>query len=552
MLEKVWQKTYDQLNADADTCWNSYLNLCDTQGKDSQAAQSALKQYADVVSQIQQHIVQGKVLKIPAAETADDPINSPDEGKRRVQNVIKKMIADEDLTEEEKGTANSNPETVSEATAVLSNNKDGNATIDEERVRRENDLKVQGDINKAFDAISGNTSDVKIPDIGSGNKTSLNTNDEEGDEEVEDEEPPTQPTGQGDNNNNNNNNNNNKGTSNKLWNAYKSGELDGYPTLKAVADIISNNARMSMDRAALLTGGQRDLDAYKPIETETDKVRDKQVDERAKLGGYTLNDAIKAAKNGDYSLLQNAIGQDLITVENAAMSLNMSPETLNKQFSTSEKKIENEGKLSDLEVKSKELGLTVEQFNSEQAVQTRIDAVNDKIKACNEAITALNGNAWDAYTEAFNALSAPIKGVQVKGNAASVTKDQHKGTDFSLGFKGFGLDINPGDSVEGNAATSTSQTDVLLEKNLEELQKKANEAMEGKNEANNELIKYYESFKSGYEKEKKELEKQLKALRKKNGTTEKNYDGSTPPATTTAPATTTTTPTDNGEGGKAE
>lgn len=547
MLEKVWQKTYDQLNADADTCWNSYLNLCEQQGMDSPAAQSALEQYAGVVKNIQQHIAQGKILKVPAAETADDPINSPDAGKRRVQNVIKKMIAGEDLTEEEKDTANSNPETVSEATAVLSNNKDGNATIDEERVRRENDLKVQGDINKAFDAISGNTSDVKIPDTGSGNKTSLNTNDEEGDEEVEDEEPPTQPSAQGDNNNNNNNNN--KGTSNKLWNAYKSGELDGYPTLKAVADIISNNARMNMDRAALLTGGQRDLDAYKPIETETDKVRDKQVDERAKLGGYTLNDAIKAAKNGDYSLLQNAIGQDLITVENAAMSLNMSPETLNKQFSTSEKKIENEGKLSDLEVKSKELGLTVEQFNSEQAVQTRIDAVNDKIKSCNEAITALNGNAWDAYTEAFNALSAPIKGVQVKGNAASVTKDEHSGAKFNFEIMGQGLGFDAGNKVEGNAATSTSQTDVLLEKNLDELQKKAQEAMEGKNEANNELIKYYESLKSGYEKEKKELEKQLKALRKKNGTTEKSYDGSTPPATTTAPA---TTPTDNGEGGKAE
>lgn len=544
MLEKVWQKTYDQLNADADTCWNSYLNICEQQGKDSPAAQSALEQYAGVVKNIQQHIAQGKILKVPAAETADDPINSPDAGKRRVQNVIKKMIAGEELTEEEKGTANSNPETVSEATAVLSNKKDGNATIDEERVRRENDLKVQGDINKAFDAISSNTSDVKIPDIGSGNKTSLNTNDEEGDEEVEDEDPPTQPSAQGGKNDKNGKNNDDR---NKFWDTYKSGGFDAYPTLKAVADIISNNARMNLDRAALLTGGQRDLDAYKPIETETDKIRDKQVDERAKLGGYTLNDAIKAAKNGDYSLLQNAIGQDLITVENAAMSLNMTPETLNKQFNTSEKKIENEGKLSDLEVKSKELGLTVEQFNSEQAVQTRIDVVNDKITACNEAITALNGNAWDAYTEAFNALSAPIKGVQVQGNAASVTKDEHSGAKFDFEIMGQGLGFDAGGKVEGNAATSTSQTDVLLEKNLESLQTKAQEAMEGKNKANEELTEYYKTLKSGYEKEKKELEKQLKALKKKNGTTETSYDGSTPPATTPA-----TTPTDSGEGGKAE
>lgn len=444
---------------------------------------------------------------------------------------------EKDSTQSEESARKKAATTVANSSAITQQQKDladaetKKALAEAEAQRLENEKK-----QRIVDAYSDNTNLTDKADfsgINEGDSTKL-----EGSEFTLEEPPKNKgegQTGQGDTNNNN------KGTSNKLWDAYKSGKLDPYPTLKAVADIISNNARMNMDRAALLTGGQRDLDAYKPIETETDKIRDKQVDERAKLGGYTLNDAIKAAKNGDYSLLQNAIGQDLITVENAAMSLNMSPETLNKQFSTSEKKIENEGKLSDLEVKSKELGLTVEQFNSEQAVQSKINECNDKIRNCEEAKNALNGHDWKKYEEVSGVLAGLSKDVEKSGNATTIQSSSGGSAGGGASFFDVAKANAEGHWDSGDSSTNTSQTDTFYKNSLPDIQAKAQAAMEGQNKANNELIKFYDDLIVGYKKERTILQGQLNALRKQHNVNT-NVTKSKPEATAT----------DNGEGGKAE
>ena len=451
---------------------------------------------------------------------------------------------EKDSTQSEESARKKAATTVVNSSAITQKQKEladaetKKALAEAEAQRLENEKK-----QRIVDAYSDNTNLTDKADfsgINEGDSTKLE------DSEFNLEEPPKNKgegqTGQGDTNNNN------KGASNKLWDAYKSGKLDVYPTLKAVADIISNNARMNMDRAALLTGGQRDLDAYKPIETETDKIRDKQVDERAKLGGYTLNDAIKAAKNGDYSLLQDAIGQDLITVENAAMSLNMSPETLNKQFNTSEKKIENEGKLSDLDVKSKELGLTVEQFNSEQAVQSKINECDDKIRNCEEAKAALNGHDWKKYEEVSGVLAGLSKDVEKSGNVSTIQSS----SGGSAGGGGSFFDIAKAEAEghwdSGDSSTSTSQTDTFYKNSLPDIQAKAQAAMEGQDKANNELIKFYDDLIVRYKKERTILQGQLDTLRKQHNVNT-NVTKSNDAPTTTTP---TATPTDNGEGGKAE
>ena len=451
---------------------------------------------------------------------------------------------EKDSTQSEESARKKAATTVVNSSAITQKQKEladaetKKALAEAEAQRLENEKK-----QRIVDAYSDNTNLTDKADfsgINEGDSTKLE------DSEFNLEEPPKNKgegqTGQGDTNNNN------KGASNKLWDAYKSGKLDVYPTLKAVADIISNNARMNMDRAALLTGGQRDLDAYKPIETETDKIRDKQVDERAKLGGYTLNDAIKAAKNGDYSLLQDAIGQDLITVENAAMSLNMSPETLNKQFNTSEKKIENEGKLSDLEVKSKELGLTVEQFNSEQAVQSKINECDDKIRNCEEAKAALNGHDWKKYEEVSGVLAGLSKDVEKSGNVSTIQSSSGGSAGGGGSFFDMAKAEAEGHWDSGDSSTSTSQTDTFYKNSLPDIQAKAQAAMEGQDKANNELIKFYDDLIVRYKKERTILQGQLDTLRKQHNVNT-NVTKSNDAPTTTTP---TATPTDNGEGGKAE
>lgn len=450
---------------------------------------------------------------------------------------------EKDSTQSEESARKKAATTVANSSAITQQQKDladadtKKALAEAEAQRLENEKK-----QRIIDAYSDNTNLTDKADfsgINEGDSTKLE------DSEFTLEEPPKNKgegqTGQGDTNNNNNKGASNKGTSNKLWDAYKSGKLDPYPTLKAVADIISNNARMNMDRAALLTGGQRDLDAYKPIEIETDKIRDKQVDERAKLGGYTLNDAIKAAKNGDYSLLQNAIGQGLITLENAAMSVNMSPETLNKQFNTSEKKIENEGKLSDLEVKSKELGLTVEQFNSEQAVQSKINECNDKIRNCEEAKNALNDHDWKKYEEVSGILAGLSKDVEKSGKAATIQSSSGGSAGGGASFFDVAKANAEGHWDSGDSSTSTSQTDTFYKNSLPDIQAKAQAAMEGQDKANNELIKLYDDLIVGYKKERTILQGQLNTLRKQHNVNTNVTQSKSGAATT-----------DNGEGGKAE
>lgn len=444
---------------------------------------------------------------------------------------------EKDSTQSEESARKKAANTVANSSAITDKQKEladadtKKALAEAEAQRLENEKK-----QRIVDAYSDNanlTDKADFSDINEGDSTKLE------DSEFTLEEPPKnegegQP-GQG------TTNKDNKGASNKLWDAYKSGKLDGYPTLKAVADIISNNARMNMDRAAILTGGQRDLDAYKPIETETDKIRDKQVDERAKLGGYTVNDAIEAAKNGDYSLLQNAIGQDLITLENAAMSINMTPETLSKQFSTSEKKIENEGKLSDLEVKSKELGLTVEQFNSEQAVQSKINECNDKIRNCEEAKNALNDHDWKKYEEVSGILAGLSKDVEKSGNATTIQSSSGGSAGGGASFFDVAKANAEGHWDSGDSSTNTSQTDTFYKNSLPDIQAKAQAAMEGQDKANNELIKFYDGLIVGYKKERTILQGQLNTLRKQHNVNT-NVTKSKPEATAT----------DNGEGGKAE
>lgn len=451
---------------------------------------------------------------------------------------------EKDSTQSEESAKKKAATTVAGSPAITQQQKDladadtkkALAEAEAEAQRLENEKK-----QRIVDAYSDNTNltdKADFSDIKEGDSTKL----EDSDFTV-DESPENKGEGQQGGTSDKDSTDNNGGR-NKLWDDYKSGKLDAYPTLKAVADMISNNARMNLDRAALLTGGQRDLDAYKPIETETDKIRDKQVDERAKLGGYTLNDAIKAAKNGDYSLLQNAIGQDLITVENAAMSLNMTPETLNKQFNTSEKKIENEGKLSDLDVKAKEVGLTTEQFNSEQAIRTKIDECNDKIRNCEEAKNALNDHDWKKYEEVSGILAGLSRDVEKSGNATTIQSS----SGGSAGGGGSFFDMVKADAEghwdSGDSSTNSSQTDTFYKNSLPDIQAKAQAAMEGQDKANNELIKLYDDMIVRYKKERAILQGQLDTLRKQhNVNTKLNY---APTSTST-----TDTPTDNGKGGEA-
>lgn len=274
-------------------------------------------------------------------------------------------------------------------------------------------------------------------------------------------------------------------TRQKLLNDYKAGRLDPYPVLKAVVDIISNNARMNMDRAALLTGGQRDLDAYKPIETEIDAIREKQQDARATIG-MSLDEAMNRAKDGDYTGLSKAVANGLISVENAAAALNMAPEDLANKWSNETVKDTESTKQAELTTKQQEQ-------NFKQSSLSMINELENEKRANNEMIRALAGHNVDAFNKAVQAYRGALQGISSVADA--YTEQSQSGGEASGGAKFFGTigAAAKGTWGSGSSSTQSGQKDAYLDANIEEILKKGNEAMKASDTANTEFVKKLEA-----------------------------------------------------------
>lgn len=274
-------------------------------------------------------------------------------------------------------------------------------------------------------------------------------------------------------------------TRQKLLNDYKAGRLDPYPVLKAVVDIISNNARMNMDRAALLTGGQRDLDAYKPIETEIDAIREKQQDARATIG-MSLDEAMNRAKNGDYTGLSKAVANGLISVENAAAALNMAPEDLANKWSNETVKDTESTKQAELTTKQQEQDF-------KQSSLSMINELEKEKAANNEMIRALAGHDVNAFNKAVQAYRGALQGISSISDV--YTEQSESGGEASGGAKFFGTigaDAK-GTWGSGSSSTQSGQKDAYLDANIEEIIKKGNEAMKASDTANTEFVKKLEA-----------------------------------------------------------
>lgn len=274
-------------------------------------------------------------------------------------------------------------------------------------------------------------------------------------------------------------------TRQKLLNDYKAGRLDPYPVLKAVVDIISNNARMNMDRAALLTGGQRDLDAYKPIETETEAIREKQQDARATIG-MSLDEAMNRAKNGDYTGLSKAVANGLISVENAAAALNMAPEDLANKWSNETVKDTESTKQAELTTKKQEQDLK----------QTSLSMINELEKekaANNEMIRALAGHDVESFNKAVQAYRGALQGISSVADA--YTEQSQSGGEAGGSAKLFGSigGEAKGTWGSGSSSTQSGQKDAYLDANIEDIIKKGNEAMQASDTANTEFVKKLEA-----------------------------------------------------------
>lgn len=273
----------------------------------------------------------------------------------------------------------------------------------------------------------------------------------------------------------------------KFLDAVKTGKMDLYPALKAIKDSVSNYSQMLADRINVINGQASNTDIYKGIETETDKKRELQLEDRANTGA-SKEEALNAANQGDFEALGNLIATGSISYEDALNGLKgTNAQAFEERYGYLATKEKNEAEQSTIETQQKKQEYV-------QVYQNNIAQIDQQITNLEQLKTSLAGNDWEAYEKAANAYLGIRKGISTYTEQTSNQTSQGL-TDAPIGLSlsgmGFGGSISGSDtyvdetsSGSGNATTK----DQYAEAGLATAEEYANESMEAKNEANNKLI----------------------------------------------------------------
>lgn len=273
-----------------------------------------------------------------------------------------------------------------------------------------------------------------------------------------------------------------------FWNKFRAGSLRSYPWLQTIGDAIGKNARMTQDRAAILTGGQRDPEAYdtvKPEEHITDE--------------YKIEQAYADAKAGNLDSVKRLIMNGDVTIENVAAALNMSEEDAKKVFGNYMVKDTAEARTAEAGAEQAEAQVEATYINNETTVQNNINFIDEKIREIDTAINQLQSNDYDTYLKVYGEYVNNVRGIENTGIASTATSNEGFGVNAKAGVK-VGV-VNAGasgnfDKSWGSSNTSTGSTDVLAKQALPKAEYMAQAAMGERNAANDELIQKLEAQKA--------------------------------------------------------
>lgn len=314
----------------------------------------------------------------------------------------------------------------------------------------------------------------------------------------------------------------------RLLDAWKSGKLDMYPSLKAAIDTISKHAQMTMDRANLLTGKGSDTSLYAPIETETDKIREAQREDIAATG-YSKEQAYEMADNENlsdeerFAPLGRLIASGNLKYEDVVMGLSGASKDKFKQWynraeekdvATTEKtKAEAEIAKTNVELAN----LTVEQAKDKLEMDATgiIQSLRQEKTQLIQIKNSLAGKDYEAFNNAVSAYRNAYQGISNKAEAVTDAFSQSKnfnnvlsgslgltgGASLNAGIPGIGkatgnisgsAEVSDtfttgGDTSTSGSTTGTLQVDEYLLNNLDNIINAGKEQMAAKNWANSEL-----------------------------------------------------------------
>lgn len=331
----------------------------------------------------------------------------------------------------------------------------------------------------------------------------------------------------------------------KFWKAFKAGAFRAYPMLQAIGDALSQQAKMTMDRANILTGKGSDLSVYEG----------KDPSEYFFNEDYEYRQAFLDAEAGNYEGVKELLLKGKVTLEQVAAALKLTDEDVEKIFGQ--------------EMRGREADTVSKELSNEKVLKDEIKDLHAQLTSVNECIHDLEGTDRDYYLDVLAKFMSIYEGRETVGtqNGTTTTKN-----DSVSGQADVGVDakvLKAGGSISGDHAEGTTEArnasrnkDISFIKALPKGEEYARMALEDRDKANDNLMNSLLALKQKLLDQIAEAEAELKNIRTNQNAAQtggkntilipSSKDMTTTPTETTPTDTTTTTDASGGNGNATE
>ena len=330
----------------------------------------------------------------------------------------------------------------------------------------------------------------------------------------------------------------------KFWKAFKAGAFRAYPMLQAIGDALSQQAKMTMDRANILTGKGSDLSVYEG----------KDPSEYFFNEDYEYRQAFLDAEAGNYEGVKELLLKGKVTLDQVAAALKLTDEDVEKIFGQ--------------EMRGREADTVSKELSNEKVLKDEIKDLRAQVAAVDVDINKLQGRAVDVYLDVLAKYIAIYEGKDTLGASKGTTTTKNDSSGGSLGGSagnsavGLNASINGGHQEGTTEASNASRNkDLGALKALPKGEEFAQMAEDEKNKYNDELIANLQSYRQSLLDQIADDELQLKNIRTNQNAAQtggknkilipSSKDMTTTP-TSTPTDTTTTTDASGGNGNATE
>lgn len=317
----------------------------------------------------------------------------------------------------------------------------------------------------------------------------------------------------------------------KFWKAFKAGAFRAYPMLQAIGDALSQQAKMTMDRANILTGKGSDLSVYEG----------KDPSEYFFNEDYEYRQAFLDAEAGNYEGVKELLLKGKVTLEQVAAALKLTDEDVEKIFGQ--------------EMRGREADTVSKELSNEKVLKDEIKDLQAQLTSVNECIHDLEGSDVNHYLDVLAKFMAIYEGRETVGTQNGTTTTENDSSGGGIGANAGNGAFGVNASINGAHGESTTESrsasrnkDISAIKALPKGEEFANMSLQEKNKANDELKANLLALKQKLLDQIADAEAELKNIRTNQNAAQTggkntilNYK---PSDTTTTPTDTTATTTD--------